>query len=313
VEITKALVNFEKVYIICSGNHAKKKIIRALLAAEADTTNIRFHHIPTNDVWVRDNGPIFVFDTLNQLYLQDWGFNGWGKDFRWKKCDSVPSQIPFTPQLNLNAAMVLEGGAIEADGNGTILATKSALLTQVNPCKKIHAIRNPGLNQHSADSLIRTYLGARKIIWLDGILDPDDITDGHIDGFARFGLKNTLFTMHKEDLSYWGVNAKDQEILDNLDNISGQPYALIKLPLTANNVFNKNGVDLGFKGSYLNFYVANGVVLAPVYNDPNDQQAIQLLQQHFKDRKIVPIDCRNLIEFGGMVHCVTQQQPAKRN
>jgi len=312
LEITMALINNEKVFIVHHGNLAKKKIVRVLLAAEVDTSNIRFFKIPANDVWVRDNGPIFVFDNLNQLFMQDWGFNGWGNDFRWKKCDRVPTQIKFTPKLDLNAAMVLEGGAIETDGNGTILATKSALLTQVNPTKKIHAIRNPGMDQTKADSLLRTYLGAEQVIWLEGFLDSDDITDGHIDGFARFGLNNTLFTMAKEDLSYWGVNEKDQEMLDNLKNTLGQPYSFITLPLTANNVSNKKGQDLGFKGSYLNFYIANGVVLVPVYNDPNDQIAIQLMQDHFSERTIVPIDCRNLIEFGGMVHCVTQQQPAKR-
>jgi agmatine deiminase len=208
--------------------------------------------------------------------------------------------------------MVLEGGAIETDGNGTFLLTKSSLLVQANQRKKIHAIRNPGLTQQTADSILHAYLGAEKLVWLDGFVDTDDITDGHIDGFARFGLNNTLFTMSEEDLSYWGVTAKDQEILKNLKNVSGQAFSIVNLPLTANNVFNKKGIDLGFRGSYLNFYIANGVVLVPVFNDPNDQKAIELLQTHCTERTIVPIDCRNLIEFGGMVHCVTQQQPSKR-
>lgn len=310
VDITKALVKNEKVNLIHSGKRAKKKLIRLLLAARIDTSKIRFYNIPTNDVWVRDNGPIFVKDSTGKRFIEDWGFNGWGGDYRFRKCNAVPKKIASPDIIDLNQTMVLEGGAIETDGNGTILTTKSAVLNQLN-AKKSKSIRNPGMSQRHADSIIHLYLGAKQVIWLEGMLDPDDITDGHIDGFARFGQHNTLFTMSEEDLSYWGVTAKDQEMLLNLKNASGQAFSIVNLPLTANNVFNRKGMDLGFRGSYLNFYTANGVVLVPVYNDPNDQKAIELLQMHFTDRAIIPIDCRNLIEYGGMVHCVTQQEPAK--
>ncbi len=204
--------------------------------------------------------------------------------------------------------MVVEGGSFELDGNGVFLATKSSILTQNNSGGAL-AIRNPGITQTQAESIFTQYLSATKFIWLDGFLSSDDITDAHIDGFAKFADDSTLVTMNNADLLYWGLSSTDIATLYAASNVSNVVYNKVYLPLTLNNVVTTYGKNLGYKGSYCNYYIANNVVLVPNYNDPNDAVANTTIQGLHPGRTVVGIDCRNLYENGGMVHCVTQQQP----
>ena len=309
VAITQSLVGGEKVHIIAYNYTEKNRIISLLNAASVPLTNVDFYIFPTNDVWVRDNGPIFVRDSNGDLLIEDWGFNGWGGKFNYNLCNPIPASIGSAinmPVIDLNSIMVNEGGAVELDGNGVLMECRSSIISQSPP----NSVRNPGMTQSQAESIFTQYLGVTKFIWLDGnVGDPDDITDFHIDGFAKFLNSDTLVTMSNSDLVYWGASTSDISTLYGASNINNIIYTKIYLPLTQNNVVTTLGNNLGYKGSYVNYYVANNVVLVPNYNDPNDAVANGIIQSLYPNRTVVGIDCRNLYEWGGMVHCVTQQQP----
>jgi agmatine deiminase len=302
VAMTQALVSSEKVHIIAYNETEKTRIIALLTAANVAMTNIDFKIYPTDDVWVRDNGPIYVRDKNGNLVIQDWGFNGWGEKADFEKCDLIPGKIASDQNrtvVNLNNEMVNEGGAIEIDGNGTLLATKSAIL---------NTNRNPGLTQAEAEAIFKTNLGVTNFIWLDGVPGLE-ITDMHIDGFARFGNATTIVTMSDASLLEWDLTQTDINKLNAAKNKNGVAYNFIRLPLTQNNVVTTNGTILDYKGSYVNYYIANNKILVPNYNDANDAVANQIIQSLYPTRTVVGIDVRNLYASGGMIHCVTQQQP----
>ncbi|WP_255412789.1 agmatine/peptidylarginine deiminase [Elizabethkingia sp. YR214] len=302
VKMTQALVDSEIVHIIAYDETEKNRITVLLQAAGVPLKNVDFNIYPTDDVWVRDNGPIYVKDKKGELVITDWGFNGWGKKVAYKNCNLIPSKIAKHQNLlsiNLNEVVVNEGGAFEIDGSGTFLATKSAILNNN---------RNPGMTQAQAEAIFTRYLGVNNFIWLNGTAGLE-ITDMHIDGFARFGNKNTLVTMSEDDLLEWQVPEQDIDILYEADNKKGEPYKIVKLPLTQNDVTTAYGKKLGYKGSYINYYIANKKVLVPNYNDPNDVVANKMIQKLYPGRVVVGIDVRNLYANGGMIHCVTQQQP----
>ncbi|MBJ6746689.1 agmatine deiminase family protein [Streptococcus sp. 121] len=194
------------------------------------------------------------------------------------------------------ADFVLEGGSVELDGHGTALLTRSAVLNEN---------RNPGMSQEEAEAYMTQYLGAANFIWLDGV-SGEDITDAHIDAIARFVDDKRMVAVSKADFFdlYEGIKRKDLEILYAAQNAKGEAYAITELPLTKKNV---KGLD--YKGSYVNFYVGNEVVLVPIYSDANDQEAMDKIQKLYPDREVVGIDVSKLYKKGGMIHCVTQQQP----
>lgn len=314
VAMTNALQVNEKVHIIHYNSTHKTQILNLLSAASVPTTNVTFHLSQTNDVWARDNFGIFVRNASGALVLQDWGFNGWGGDYNFSKDNLVPavaSTASGIPLLNLNNVLTVEGGSWELDGAGTFLATKTSILSQSNPTSPsgVLSIRNLGKTQAQSEAIFTQYIGATKFIWLDGWFSTDDITDAHIDGFAKFAPGNILVTMNQADLLYWGVPQSDINILYSASNTSNVIYTKIYLPLTANDVSTTNGTNLGYKGSYANYYVANNRVLVPNYNDANDAVANAIIANIYPGRTVVGIDVRNLYGNGGMVHCVTQQQP----
>jgi agmatine deiminase len=302
VAMTKALVASETVHIVAYNATEKTRITNLLTAASVPLTKIDFKIYATDDVWVRDNGPIYAKDKNGQLVIEDWGFNGWGNKAKYTNCDAIPSKIAADQaktKIDLNAIMKNEGGSVEMDGNGTFLATRSSIL---------NANRNPNMTQAQAEAIFTKYLGATNFIWLDGVAGLE-ITDMHIDGFAKFANKNTLVTMSNNDLLYWQVTQADVNKLYAAKNKDGVAYSFVKIPLTKNDVVTTYNKNLGYKGSYLNYYIANTTVLVPTYNDPNDTVAINAIQKLYPTKKIVSIDVRNLYANGGMVHCVTQQQP----
>ncbi|MEM9141507.1 MAG: agmatine deiminase family protein [Bacteroidota bacterium] len=310
VAMTKALVTSESVHIIAYNKTEKNRITNLLKDAKIPLDHIDFYLLPTDDVWVRDNGPIYAKDRNGNLVIQDWGFNGWGKKIdqtsgfpiEYRNCDVIPNKIgqrQEIPVIDLNETLINEGGSVVLDGNGTLMACKSSVL---NPN------RNPGLTQTEAENLFKKYLGATHFIWLDGQAGLE-ITDQHIDGFAVFGNSNTIVTMTENDLLAFDVLQKDINTLHSAKNKDGEPYTMQYVPLTQYTVKKTDGTDLGYKGSYVNYYIANTKVLVPNYNDPNDAIANALIQSLYPNRTVVGIDVRNLYENGGMVHCVTQQQP----
>lgn len=318
VAMTKALVANEKVHIIAYNTTEKTRITSLLTAANVPLTNVDFKIYQTNDVWVRDNGPIYTRNAAGNLVIQDWGFNGWGGDYAFAKCNPIPTSIATATGMtvvNLNNALTIEGGSYEMDGTGTFLATKTAILSQANPSTPtgVKSIRNLGKTQLQVEAILTQNLGATKFIWLDGWFSSDDITDAHIDGFAKFVAGNKLVTMNQTDLLYWGASQADINKLYAATNANNVAFTKVYLPLTLNDVKKTNGTSLGYKGSYANYYVANNRVLVPNYNDPNDAVANAIIAGLYPGRTVVGIDCRNLYGNGGMVHCVTQQQPMATN
>ncbi|MEG1239373.1 MAG: agmatine deiminase family protein [Flavobacterium sp.] len=305
VAMAKALQSTEKVHIIAYDVAEQTRIENLLANAGVPLTNVNFKIHQTNDVWVRDNGPIFAKDQSGQLVLQDWGFNGWGGKFGYKKCDAIPSFIAGEIGIKaVNVPMVNEGGSVELDGNGVMMATKSSVLSQKN-----RSTRNEGMTQAQAEANFTKYYGATKFIWLEGGFSKEDVTDMHIDGIAKFVPGNKMVTMNNDDLLNWGLTQNDIDVLYSASNKNNQAYTKVFLPLSKNDVVTTNGTNLGYKGCYINFYVANGKVLVPNYNDPNDAVANNIIAGLFPGRTVVGIDVRNLYKNGGMVHCVTQQQP----
>lgn len=310
VAMTQALVTSEKVHIVAYNETEKNRIINLLSNAGVPLANVDFRIYKTDDVWVRDNGPIYARDKNGNLVVLDWGFNGWGQKtdeasglpIQFANCNMIPSKIA-TDQgkryVDINSLMINEGGSIEIDGNGTLMACKSSIL---------NSNRNPRMTQAQAENIFRKYIGATNFIWLDGQAGLD-LTDQHIDGFARFGNASTIVTMQQNDLLDYDVKQSDIAKLYAAKNKNGTAYTFVKVPLTQNNVKKTDGTSLGYKGSYINYYIANNKVLVPNYNDPNDAVANNIIQALYPTRTVVGIDVRNLYENGGMVHCVTQQQP----
>ena len=300
IQMTNALSEGEKVHIVAYDQEEKERITTLLTNQEVNMEKIDFFISPTDDVWARDSGPIFVYDNDKNLKILDPGFNGWGKKTPFAKDALLRENL--SNQLGVERIdwhkFVLEGGAIELDGNGTSLLTRSAV-TNKN--------RNPNLSEKEIEKYISD-LGVTNFIWLDGVPNLD-ITDFHIDGFAKFHDKSTIITLAEDDLAEWGVSDKDINTLMHAKNASGGKYKYVYLPLSKNKVTLESGKQLDYKGSYVNYYIANKVILVPNYNDPNDEIANEIIQEQYPDRKVVGIDVRELYKNGGMIHCVTQQQP----
>jgi agmatine deiminase len=302
VEMTKILTQGEIAHIIVYNEAEKNRVIALLNNSNIPLTNIDFKIHPTDDFWIRDNGPIYVKDKNGTLVIEDWGFNGWGGKANYELCNAIPAKIAADQNrtiIDLNAIMTNEGGSFEIDGEGTFMACKSSILNKN---------RNLNMNQAQAESLFTKYLGVTHFVWLEGKAGLE-ITDMHIDGFARFGNAHTIVTMNRNDLLDWQVPQTDIDALSGAKNKDGILYQFVRLPLTQNNIITTYGKNLGYKGSYINYYIANKHVLVPNYNDPNDGVANALIQNLYPNRQVVGIDFRNVYANGGMVHCVTQQQP----
>jgi agmatine deiminase len=281
------------------GSEAHETDARSALAG-LPLQQLTFHQIPTNEPWCRDHGPIFISRAEQpRLAVIDWNYNAWGNKYPPYDLDEVvPTRV--ADKLGLPVFyphMILEGGSIEVNGAGAMLTTESCLL---NPN------RNPQLGREQIEQRLRDFLGVREILWLGDGIEGDD-TDGHIDDLTRFVAERTVVTVvekNEADANYEPLRAN----LDRLRGltINGKPVEIFTLPMPAKIVRD----DLRLPASYANFYIANTSILLPVFSDPHDEEAIAVLQSAFPERRIVPIDCRELIWGLGAFHCLTQQQPA---
>jgi len=291
IAMTKALHTGEKVHLIVF-NLFEQFRVQKLLEKNGVNENFDFRIMETDDVWVRDNGPIFVLNQSKELVVSDWRFNGWGgkEDYWWS--NGVPAKVAQALDIRTHAIpMVLEGGSIEVDGRGTLLAKKSSIL---------NANRNPGWAQKDVEGYFRRYLGTTNFIWLPGA-KGGDITDDHIDGTARFANGDTIVTTERKDFE----TKREYDILSKATDSSGTAYRIVTLPLTSTKI-----KAVGDYGTYVNFYVGNEVVLVPAFDDANDSVAASILQSVFPGRRVVLINVVQLYKDGGLIHCVTQQQPA---
>jgi len=297
-KMVAALVESEPVNInVCNGAHEAEA--RAVLKGIAPEC-ITYHEIPTNEPWCRDHGPIFLARQEEpQLAIVDWDYNGWGNKYPPYDLDEVvPTRISEALELPVfYPGMILEGGSIEVNGSGTLLTSEGCLL---NPN------RNPDLSREQIERRLRDFIGVIDILWL-GLGTEGDDTDGHIDNLARFVNQKTVLAIVEKDHS----SPNYEPLQDNLRRlremtVNGRHLDIVELPTVRRMVRE----DLVLPASYANFYIANSRVLAPVYGEPNDDVALGILREHFPTRKVVGIDCQELIWGLGAFHCLTQQQPA---
>ncbi len=299
VAMVEALASSEKVRINVKDTGQEKEV--GQLLGEVARNHVEFYHIPTNEPWCRDHGPIFVRRQHDpKLAVVDFGYNAWG--WKYPPCDlddEVPQHVARILNLPLfnYGNFVLEGGSIDSNGSGALLTTTSCLL---NPN------RNPGLTQQQIEKKLRDALGVSQIIWLGEGIEGDD-TDGHVDDIARFVSRDTVLMAieeNEDDPNYAPLQA-NLELLHSTSLADGTPLKVRHLPMPPR--IQRKGQRL--PASYANFYIANTVVLLPVFHDSNDAWAESILHEAFPGRKIVPIDCRELIWGLGAFHCLTQQQP----
>jgi agmatine deiminase len=288
-----ALIESERVCInVCNGAHeAEAREVLGGLSME----RITFYRIPSNEPWCRDHGPIFLTrDNDPKLAIVDWDYNAWGNKYPPFDLDEVvPTRVAEI--LNLPVfypRMVLEGGSIEVNGSGACLTTEGCLLNKN---------RNPYLSRREIEGRLRDFLGVRDVLWLGRGTEGDD-TDGHIDNLARFVSETKVLTVVEEDSS----SVNHQPLQENLGRLREMKLDIVKLPTPRRMVRE----DLVLPASYANFYIANRVVLAPTYADKNDEITLSILRECFPTRRVLGIDCRELIWGLGAFHCLTQQQPA---
>jgi agmatine deiminase len=299
-KMVDALADSEPVHInVCDAAH-ETDVKRILSRAQARSGHVTFHRIPTNEPWCRDHGPIFLKrEETPELAVVDWDYNAWGWKYPpFEDDDVVPSRIAAELGLPVYLpGMVLEGGSVDINGAGTLLTTKSCLL---NPN------RNPDLSQTEIERRLRDFLGVKEILWLGDGIEGDD-TDGHVDDLTRFVNRTTVVTVVEEDENdpNFLPLGENLALLRSMNVEDGTPLALIELPMPRKIV--RDGQRL--PASYANFYIANRVVLLPVFADAHDRWAVAVLEKAFPGRKVVPIDCRELIWGLGAFHCLTQQQP----
>jgi agmatine deiminase len=298
-----ALQEHETVHVLINEADTAAHIRQSLAQRGITSPRLVLHHFPTVDAWLRDSGPIFLTASVTApqpLLISDWKFNAWGEKYPDLMADNhIPQQIASWLNVpRVQPGIVLEGGSIDVNGRGTGLTTEQCLL---NPN------RNPHLRRSDLEGYLRDYLGVWHVIWLgEGIVGDD--TDGHVDDIARFVAPDTVVCAVEDDPQ----DANYALLQDNYRRLrvatdqDGQPLRVVPLPMP--------GIvgppEARLPASYANFYIANGVVLVPTYNHPNDRVALSILQELFPQRQVLGLPCTALVWGLGALHCVTQQQPA---
>ena len=308
-EIVRHLARGEEVHILVNDAGARAKAQKVLKEASVSVDNITFYLWPTDRVWTRDSGAIFVKSKSGEVAATDWRFNAWAKYPDWKRDDKVAGRMAtecgvksWQPVAEVNGKptrVVLEGGSIDVNGRGSMLTTEECLLSEVQQ-------RNPGLDQSAIELVFAQYLGVRNVIWLNKGIAGDD-THGHVDDLARFVALDAVVTMVEQDKS----DENHEPLKENLErlrrakNQDGKPLKVVTMQMPSPVIIKGQRVP----ASYANFYIANGLVLVPTFDDPNDRLALNTLAELFPGRKIVGIHCGDFIWGLGAIHCMTQQEP----
>jgi len=334
-EIIRHLARHERVELIVNDAASERRARKILDRANALSDNVRFHRWHTNRVWTRDSGCTFVMtpsfarpdsrgrlsprgsrrgasDSIDpeqggasELLAVKWRFNAWAKYSNYQrdeKIGSLMAKAANTSELHPvfgKHRVVLEGGSIDVNGRGTLLTTEECLLSKVQQ-------RNPTMKRKDYEKVFADYLGIKNVIWLDSGIAGDD-THGHVDDISRFVTPDTVVTAvetNPDDPNYEPLRENIRRLRAATDQ-DGKPLAIIELPMPAPVIFEGRRLP----ASYANFYVANGIVLVPLFNDPNDRFALDILADVFPDREIIGIYSGDLIWGFGALHCMTQQQP----
>ncbi len=310
-EIVRLLSQVENVHVLVNSEAVERRAASVLRRAGAQMERVSFHRWATDRVWLRDSGPIFVKDAEGGLGITDWRFNAWAKYDDWHQDDRVPEHVArltglrrWQPVVALEKGrkrrLVLEGGSIDVNGAGTLITTEECLLSQVQQ-------RNPGVSREELEGAFRDYLGVEQVIWLDRGTVGDD-THGHVDDVTRFVAEETIVTAVEPD----AADANHAPLAENLRRLTaartpaGKQWTVVELPMPKAVVFRGQRLP----ASYANFYIANGLVLVPTFNDPRDRVALGILAEVFPGREVVGIHAVDLVWGLGTLHCMTQQQPA---
>lgn len=293
--LIRTIARFEPVYVVCADAAVRASAAAALSGASGQ---LELLELAADDIWLRDSGPLWVQNPAGELLAIDWRFNAWGGKFRFARDQHLARRLAArlgTPALSVDC--VMEGGALDINGQGVCLTTRQCLL---NPN------RNPQLDQAALERYLRDYLGVQAVIWLGEGLEGDK-TDGHVDTITRWANDSCIITAVCEDPDDPNY-APLQENLERLRSArqpDGRPYTVIELPLP------QKRLELGERLplTYANFYIGNGFVVMPTYDDVNDARAAAILQRAFPERAIIPLPALGLITGGGAFHCITQQLP----
>jgi len=307
-EIARVLADHEAVEILCHSADVVASAREVLNAHGVRADRIRLHEVPTDRVWLRDSAPAGVIDDSGHIMLVSWAFNGWAKYDNWTRDAGVGAAVSRITGLPLvepvrddtSQRIVLEGGGIEVNGAGALLVTEEWLLSDVQ-------VRNPGLRRQDYERLFERWLGISRTIWLGEGCVGDD-THGHIDDIARFVDRETIVLAVERDPSD-DNHTRSIDNLRRLERASQQPghapLRIVTLPFPR--PVTMNGERL--PASYANFYIANGVVLVPTFNDPNDRVALNTIAELMPSHKVVGIHAVDLVWGLGTLHCLTQQEP----
>ncbi len=305
-EIIRQLSQVEKVRILVQDEEAEQNVRRILLKCHAELRAVEFFRIATDRSWTRDYCPIFVKNAANHTVALNWRFNGWAKYDNAQADDAVTKQLaerfrwPVCDPILNGKRIVLEGGSIDVNGAGCLLTTEECLLSPVQA-------RNPGVSRESLECIFQDLLGVKQTLWLRNGIAGDD-THGHIDDLARFTSENTIVIASEDDPTDQNYQPlrENLALLKEVRNLEGKPFRVETLPMPDPVYF--AGQQL--PASYANFYIANKLVLMPTFNDPQDRHALNTLATLFPERKVVGINCTDLVLGLGTLHCMTQQQPA---
>ncbi|MBI4886888.1 MAG: agmatine deiminase family protein [Acidobacteria bacterium] len=309
-EIARELAEHEPVEILCHNHDVLEGARLALDAHGVRADRVTLHQVLTDRVWLRDSAPTAAFNDAGEVILVHWSFNGWAKYPNWRHDVEVGAAIgrlaglgrvePLRPDTG--ERIVLEGGGLEVNGQGLLLVTEEWLLSHVQ-------VRNPGLGRADYERIFADWLGVRKTIWLGEGCVGDD-THGHVDDVARFVSADTVVVAVEDD----PADENHGRSMDNLRRLEAaskadgaEPLAIVRLPFPRPVVMNGERLP----ASYANFYIANGLVLMPTFNDPNDRVALNTLAELMPSHRVVGIHAVDLVWGLGTIHCLTQQEPAR--
>jgi agmatine deiminase len=304
-EILKYLSRALRIRLLVKNKSEQQKVADILDAADVLLDKVDFITAATDRSWLRDSAPTFVYDGNRQKTLLHWHFNAWAKYDNWQRDSKVPLQVkqylglPLIKPEHKNRHVVLEGGAIDVNGKGTLITTEECLLSKVQ-------CRNPGFTREDYEEVFSKYLGISHTIWLGKGIVGDD-THGHIDDLARFVNASTVVAVverNKSDPNH-GILNDNLKRLKRARDQAGRQLAVAELPMPKPVLF--EGVRL--PASYANFLIANDTVLVPVFNDANDRVALNILSEIFPKHKVVGIYCGDFVLGLGTIHCASQQEP----
>lgn len=293
-EVAEAISQFEPVTMIVPPG----ELATASMRLAGGVSNLP---LEIDDSWMRDNGPTFLTDGKGGLAGVDWIFNCWGEKLDgWDRDDAVAAALLERAEITrYRAPLVLEGGSFHVDGEGTLITTESCLL---------HPNRNPGLSREEIEQHLRDYLGVSKIIWLFG--DPmEEGTDGHVDNLACFVRPGVVLALAPANDKVANYEALQENLkrLSEAEDAEGRKLEVIEVPQPQSIHRDYHGEI--FHASYINFYLANGGVVMPFFEDPNDHHASSIISKAFPDRETVTVPGSDIVYGGGCIHCITQQQP----